>query len=54
MWVSQPFGEKTSACGYLKETKSLSLNFIFLNKIFTMLNNREKRFVYSRRVREAG
>ena len=42
MWVSQIFGEKTSS------------NFIFLNKTFIMLNNREKRIVYSRRVREAG
>ena len=54
MWVSQIFGEKTSSCSYLKETRSLSLNFIFLNKTFTMLNNGEKRIVYSRRVREAG
>ena len=41
MWVSQIFGEKTSSCSYLKETRSLSLNFIFLNKKFTVLNNRE-------------
>ena len=32
---------------YLKETRSLSLNFIFLNKTFTMLNNRGKCIVYS-------
>ena len=31
---------------YLKETRSLSLNFIFLNKKFTVLNNREKCIVY--------
>ena len=42
MWVSQIFGEKPSS------------NVIFLNKTFTMLNNREKRIVYSGRVREAG
>ena len=29
---------------YLKETRSLSLNFIFLNKTFTMLNNRGKMY----------
>ena len=32
---------------YLKETRSLSLNFIFLNKTFTVLNNRGKCIVYS-------
>ena len=51
MWVPQIFGEKTSSCSYLRETRSLSLNFIFLNKTFTMLNNREKRIVYSRRAK---
>ena len=32
---------------HLKGTRSLSLNFIFLNKTFTVLNNRGKCIVYS-------
>ena len=36
---------------YLKETRSLSLNFIFLNKTFTVLNNRRKCIVYSGKMR---
>ena len=31
---------------YLKETRSLSLSFIFLNKTFTMLNNRGKSVLF--------
>ena len=52
MWVSQTLGDKTSSAAckkqdHLKETRSLSLNFIFLHKTFTMLNNRGKCIVYS-------
>ena len=52
MWVSQTLGEKTTSAtwkkqDHLKETRSLSLNFIFLNKTFTMLNNGGKFIVYS-------
>ena len=56
MWVSQTLGEKTSSAAWkkqdhLKETRSLSLNFIFLNKTFTVLNNRRKCIVYSGKMR---
>ena len=52
MWVSQTLGEKTTSAtwkkqDHLKGTRSLSLNFIFLNKTFTVLNNRGKCIVYS-------
>ena len=52
MEVSQTLGEKTTSAAWkkqdhLKGTRTLSLNFIFLNKTFPALNNRGKCIAYS-------
>ena len=53
---SQALGEKTTSAtwrkqDHLKGRRSLSLNFNFLNKTFTVLNNRKKCIVYSGKMR---